>query len=459
LSLVRRALATTVALVGLAFGAPGTADAGPPVPWCGTDSTPADRLPDATLGYAVHVVYARGPGAPDRFGEWAPRLAGDAAEIEAWWRGQDGARSPRFDLFAAPGCAGSFGALDITNVEITQGISDIDAAFVQLRETLGDLGFREPEKAYLVYYDGSTGQVGNERVCGQGGTGSATRPALAVVYLDSCGADSGDTVRSVVAVHELMHVFGAVSRSAPNHCSSGHVCDVSGDLMGAVLSGAELASHVLDANRDDYYGHAATWTDVQDSVFLERLDGSDRTAPPTPGALRVGENPGALTRISWQRSQDDVGPVSYRVYEDGVLVDVTPSTFTIVPGRSDLGRYAVRAADAVGHLSPPATALFRQGVGMVDEQGRLLRDTVRPPSVARVTVKRTKRTSTLTWPAVRDAGGIASYRIRIGTRSVIVRRPRIALARVRVTGTVSIVAIDRAGNVGPALVVPRARVR
>lgn len=454
---MKRALGTVAAFVALVATAP--AQASVPVPWCGADSSAVDRRPDATLGFSVHVLYVRPPGQPDRFAELAPRIAGDAAAIEAWWRGQDSARSPRFDLFAAPGCAGSFGALDLTNVELPQPLSSIDGSFEDLRELLGDGGFREPEKAYLVYYDGSTGQVGNERICGQGGQGSFGRPALAVVYLDSCGALSDDVVRPVVAVHELMHVFGAVPSSAPNHCQRGHACDGTNDLMAGLLSGADLSALVLDGGRDDYYGHGGAWTDAQDSLFLERLDSPDRAAPARPGRLRVGDNPGGLTRISWQASQDDVGPVSYRVYEDGTLVDVTSSTFTIVAGRSETGRYAVRAADAVGHLSEPASALFRQRVGMVDEQGVLVRDTVRPGAVGRVRVRRTKTTSTLTWPPARDAGGIASYRVRIGSRTVVVRKPKVALARTRVTGPVSIAAVDRAGNTGPAVAVPRSRVR
>jgi hypothetical protein len=454
---VKRALATTAAIVALGATAP--AHAGPPVPWCGPGPSAVDRFPDATLGYAVHVVYARPPGAPDRFAELAPRLAGDAAEIESWWRGQDAARSPRFDLFAAPGCAGSFGALDVSSVELPLGPSSIDRGFAELRDSLTELGFREPEKAYLVYFDGPTGQVGDERVCGQGGPASGGRSGFAVVYLDSCGTDSGDTVRSVVAIHELLHVLGAVSRSAPHHCSSGHVCDAENDLMSAFLSGAELGTHALDAARDDYYAHAGSWTDVQDSLFLERLDGPDRTPPSAPAALRIGDNPGGLTRISWRSSVDDVGPVSYRIYEDGVLVEETTATFTILPDTGIATGYAVRAEDTVGHLSPFASGRFQSDVGMVDEQGRLVRDTVRPPGVARVTVRRTKTTSTLRWPAVRDAGGIKQYRIRIGARTVIVRKPAVALARARVTGAVSIAAVDRAGNVGPALVVARSRVR
>jgi hypothetical protein len=456
---VTRALATVIALVGLAAVQPGTASAGPPVPWCGGTASAVDRLPDATPGFAVHVLYVRPPGAPDRFAEWAPRLAGDAAEIEAWWRGQDPARSPRFDLFAAPGCAGSFGALDVTSLELAQGVSSIEQAFEELWDATTELGFSEAEKAYLLYYDGPTGQVGNQRVCGQGSSPIGNRPGLSVVYLDSCGTGTGDTLRSVVAVHELMHVFGAVSRAAPHHCSSGHVCDSTSDLMGALLSTAPLGDHALDVARDDYYGHAGSWDDVQDSLFLERLDGNDRTAPTIPTALRIGDAAPGVVRLSWRASQDDVGPVDYRLYRDGDFVDETTATSAVLPEPVDVSQYSVRAVDRAGHLSPPASARFRVDAGMVDESGRLVRDTVRPPAIGRVTIRRTKATSRVTWPTVRDAGGIRSYRVRIGSRTVIVRKPAVALARARVTGPVSIVAVDRAGNVGPAVVVPRSRVR
>lgn len=452
-----RVLATTAAFVALVAASP--AHGAAPVPWCGTAPSAVDRLPDATQGYAVHVLYARAPNIADRFAALAPRLAGDAAGIEAWWRGNDPTRTPRFDLFPAPGCASSFGALDITSLQLPQGLSTIDAAFGEVRAALGELGFNETEKAYLVYYDGPTGQVGNNRVCGQGSAGGFSRPGLAVIYLDSCGADAGDDVRPVVALHELMHVFGAVSSAAPNHCSRGHVCDSLEDLMTSELSSDDLASQLLDVGRDDYYGHGGRWVDVQDSLFLERLDSPDRAAPTTPGALRVGDDPRGLTRFSWRAAQDDVGPVSYRIYEDGVFIGETGQTSALVAGAGTITRYSVRAEDSVGHLSPAAAVRFRDGVGMVDEQGRLVRDTVRPPAIVRVAVRRTARTATLSWASVRDAGGVRSYRVRIGTRTVTVRKPSITLALARVTGSVSIAAVDRAGNVGPALVVPRSRIR
>ncbi len=456
---VKLGLATLAAFV--AFGAAAPAHASTPMPWCGTSSSAVDRLPDATAAYAVHVAYVRAPGAPDRFAEFAPRIVGDAAAFDAWWRREDATRTPRFDLFPAPGCATAFGALDISHVQLQRPVGGIDSAFQEIRLQLAaEAGFNEPEKAYLVYFDGSTGQVGNERVCGQGArAGGFGLAGLAVVYLDSCGADTGDSLRPVVAVHELVHVFGAVERPAPNSCQSGHVCDFPQDLMTAVLSGAELDAHVLDFGRNDYYGHGGVWGDVQDSTFLEPLDSPDRTPPTLPDGLRVGDDPSGSTRISWRASTDDIGPVTYRVYQDRRFVREVSTTSALLPGTGQTAAYSVRAADRAGRLSAPATARFRPGVGMVDEQGRLVRDTVRPSAITRVTIRRTAKVSVLSWPAARDAGGLSAYRVRIGSRTLTVRKPTIAIARARVSGPVSIAAIDRAGNIGPSLVVPRARVR
>lgn len=453
-------LATVAAFVALVAAVP--AHASTPLPWCGTDSAGADRLPDATQAYAVHVAYARAPGSPDRFAQWAPRIVGDAAAIDAWWRREDPTRAPRFDLFPFAPCESAFGTLDLTNVALPQDLGGIGGAFQTLRLLLAsEIGFREPEKAYLVYFDGPTGQSGDERVCGQGAPGGGFGlPAIAVVYLDSCGAESSDRLRPVVAVHELVHVLGAVDDAAPNACQDGHVCDVGNDLLTASLSGNELETLVLDANRDDYYGHPGGWLDVQDSLFLERLDSPDRTPPGTPGLLRAGDDPSGLTRFSWRAAGDDVGPVAYRVYQDARFLRETRSTSILLgSGASGVTQYSVRAVDAVGRLSPVASVRFRDGVGMVNAAGRLVRDTVRPPAVDRVAVRRTATTVVLSWPPVRDAGGIRNYRIRSAGRTFTVTKASVAISLSRLRTGVTIAAVDRAGNVGPATTVPLRRLR
>ena len=119
----------------------------------------------------------------------------------------------------------------------------------------------------------------------------------------------------------------------------------------------------------------------------------------------------------------------------------------------------MRAVDAVGHLSQPVTVRFKPGFGIVDEQGRLLRDTVPPPALRSVSVRRTAKTSVLSWPAVRDPGGLRNYRIRIGTRTLFVTKPAVTITRRTLRTAVSVAAVDRAGNVGPATLVPLSRLR
>jgi len=409
------------------------------------------------------MAYVRPADSPDRFLDVASRIVGDVTAIEAWWRGQDPARTPRFDLFPIA-CASTFGALDITNVVLGNGVSNINSAFTTVRQALtSEVGFVEPEKAYLVYYDGPTGQRGLERVCGQGAppARNAMLPGLAVIYLDSCGTNQmSDVTRPVIAAHELIHVLGAVNDAAPNVCNGGHVCDVENDLMAASLSGEELDTHLLDAGRDDYYGHEGHWNDVRDSLFLERLDSLDRAAPTTPTGVVAREDASGRVVLSWRASSDDVGPVAYRVYEDETFVrQVTGLSTVLNPADGATRGYAVRAADPVGHLSQPAAIRFDPAVGVVDLQGRLVRDTVRPPAIARINIRRSAKSTTLTWPAPRDAGGLRGYRVKTGATTLVVARPAVTLAKARLRSAVMIAAIDRAGNIGPAVTVPLRRLR
>jgi hypothetical protein len=447
-------------LLGALWATP-SAHASTPTPWCGTDVVSADRIPDATFGFAVHVIYVHPPGSPDRFADWAPQIAGDVTAIDAWWRTQDPTRAPRFDLFAFP-CATVFGALDISRVALPNAIGSPQGpdAFDKLLELLAP-SFNASEKVYLVYYDGPTGQSGLERVCGQGATPDRSLPGLAVVYLDSCGAEATDVLRPVVAVHELVHVLGAVGTGAPHLCQEGHVCDVANDLLAPRLLGIELERLVLDGGRDDYYAHSGTWLDEQDSFFLERLDSPDRAPPSTPSGLNAtGAAASGSARLSWSPSTDDVGPVSYRITRDGRFVGSVRSTsaaFSTLSGR--LTELSIRAVDAVGHLSPPTDLFFKGGLGVVDAQGRLLRDTVAPPSLGSITIIRLPRFAVLSWRGVRDPGGLRGYQIRIGARTLSVRRSTATLDRTKLHGPVTVAAVDRAGNVGPRRTIPLGKLR
>lgn len=463
---MRRSLA--VALAGAALVAPGAARAAGPVPWCGTDTAAADRLPDATPGFAVHVVYAFPADGADRFAEWAPRIAGDIAELDSWWRGQDPTRAPRFDLAPFP-CASTFGQLDISRVQLrdtSAQLATFATVFQRLTSALPlpPFLFASPDKKYLVYFDGPHDQGSGQQICGQGRRGypDGGPESYAVVYLRTCNMEADDSFRAFVATHELLHALNALPSGGPPHACPGdeaHPCDSAADVLTGsnTYESGRLEEKVLDSGHDDYYAHSGSWWDVQDSLFLERLDSTDRTAPGAVGSF-TATSAGPVVTLRWGAASDDSGAVTYRTYRDGKLVaaDVAlTATDRAQPGETH--EYAVRAADAVGHLGPPATLRFRVGLGIVDATGKLVRDTVRPTAIPRVTVAWRNDVVTMTWAAAADLGGLRGYRITVDGRVLATpARRSIVLSRMRLIGRrVDIAAVDRAGNAGPAFVVPQ----
>ncbi len=447
-------------LLLLALTAPGGASAATPVPWCGTDVSATDRFPDVTPGFAIHVIYAYPAGTPNRFAQLAPRFVGDATAIDAWWRVQDAGRTLRFDLATFP-CTSPFGALDISLVELPASVGAIGSAFNTIASLLFTGGFEDSTKRYLVYFDGSTAQSGPERVCGQGASGGTDdNPGFAVIYLDSCGAADDDVLRPVVVTHELMHVLGAVAGSAPHVCRSGHVCDAPNDLMTAFLSGSALETLALDVGRDDYYGHSGNWLDLQDSIVLERLDSPDRLPPSAvPGLTATGSEFGNVV-VTWGQATDDVAVAGYRVTVDDRFVGTTKALSSRTFGaKGGTVKVSIRAVDAVGHLGPPATIFYKVGLGLVDAQGTLVRDTVPPSAIGATKVAKAVAKVTLSWKPARDLGGLRGYRVKLGSKTITVTRPTIALNRKTLKTNVVVSAVDRAGNTGPPTLVPLRRLR
>ena len=256
------------------------AAAATPVTWCGTDRWAANRTPDVDTGsaYRVHVIYAIPSDGQDRFGTVASQIATDVGAIDEWWRGQDSSRTPRFDLFAFPGCTSQFGRLDIGFARLPRPASAY--ANLDLLALSADLNaFGPPAVKNIVYYDGP---VLNADVCGTTGylaeqSGGPFGFAFVWLRAADCEVDVGSgRLTAEVAAHELVHNLGAVQRPAPHHCADpqfdGHVCDSRNDLLFPyVSSGATIANAVLDVGRDDYYGHSGNWWDVQDSPWLMHL--------------------------------------------------------------------------------------------------------------------------------------------------------------------------------------------
>jgi hypothetical protein len=281
-----RRLVFVAAAFAATWLAPGALAAG----WCGSGAELDDR-PDIEIGAQIHAVYALPADGADGFLNGANALADDTVEIASWWLGQDPVREPRFDLAMFGECRG----LDISFVRLPETGAAIAAAnrsaFGRLAELLNRAGLRHRYKRYLVYYDGPPFDA---NVCGTASGGFDRGPSYAVIWLQSCPGVS----RQYVAAHELLHALGAVPRGAPHPYSPfdiGHVSDSTQDILyPQARPGFGLPDVTLDVNHDDYYGHAGSWPDIQDSAWLHRLDaqpqpltvvvqGTGRVASAQPG--------------------------------------------------------------------------------------------------------------------------------------------------------------------------------
>jgi hypothetical protein len=264
--------------------------------WCGTPSA-LDSTPNAVAGYPVRFIYAIPSDGQDRFGTYASAIQTDWEAIDSWWRGQDPTRVPRADI-ARFSCGLQ---LDLSSIRLQRSGSQIAARetpFEYVFDALDSLGFNSQRTKYVVYYDGP---VGDDNICGVGGA-LPSGLGLAVVSVQACaGANSSE-----IAAHELLHTMGAVPRQAPNDCpapNDGHVCDSDRDLMYPVTDGTPLAGLTLDVGRDDYYGHAGSWLDTQDSPWLVQLDRQSPLALTISGTGQVqADIPGLLCTQSCSTS-------------------------------------------------------------------------------------------------------------------------------------------------------------
>jgi hypothetical protein len=247
------------------------------VTWCGSGESQRSRQPDLQLTSAkqVHVVYAIPSDAPDDFAAQASGIATDIAAIDAWWRGQDPTRTPRFDLYPFPNCGSTFGDLDLGFVRLPRTESEYEqvSSLTLIEQDLASV--LSIDEKTLVYFNGA---FSDHDICGisRGVPTTGGSFGLSLVLLRSdCGElPLGAGVSATVAAHELTHNLGAVPSEAPNECQDepGHVCDSTLDLLYPFLApGFTLDQAILDVNHDDYYAHSGNWWDVQDSAWLSHL--------------------------------------------------------------------------------------------------------------------------------------------------------------------------------------------
>ena len=313
-------------------------------------------------------------------------------------------------------------------------------------------GFENPDKGYLIYFDGSL-HVGTEYgVCGESSLDDVVF-AYSIVYLQTCAQVSSDETRAVIAIHEMTHGMGAVPAEAPHSCESGHVCDSPNDLMKSLFeSNDSLANLMLDVGRDDYYRHSGSWWDVVNSGLLYDLDRSLAAAPDIVNLTAT--NTASVVRVDWAPATFQSG-LYYRLYdENGKLTNEDQETTTVTTSGTlgEIFTWTIRAVTGGGFLSRPATLHFKVGYGVVNASGVLLKDTVRPEAVTHLGMSISGVKAVLRWSKVSDPIGLRGYRVSApGLRLVVVTGTTASLLRARVRGkTVSVAAVDPSGNVGPA---------
>jgi hypothetical protein len=230
----------------------------------------------------------------DRFAQLASAIATDIGAVNEWWRRQDSTRAPRFDL-AAFACSG-VGALDISDVKLAHTTAYYNEASVprlqRLRDDLVAAGFGDAAKKYFVYYDQAQPAAGTD--CGSAyvNAHNGGPHGYAAVYiapnLGGCGSVGARGFLAVVAAHELINELGALAPGTPGppHRCPGdqlHPCDNSLDVLAPTPTASSLATATLDYGRDDYYAHAGSWWDVQDSSWLRHLDAREYRVRVTVG--------------------------------------------------------------------------------------------------------------------------------------------------------------------------------
>ena len=171
----------------------------------------------------------------------------------------------------------------------------------------------------------------------------------------------------------------------------------------------------------------------------------DTLPPSAPSGLSAVAS-GTTALLHWSAATDDFAVDDYVVKRDGAQVG-TPATtdFTdagLVPGTTVA--YTVAAVDAGGNVGPAAAVSLA------------IPDTTPPGAPPRVTARLTKDGKVqLAWGAASDNGRVAGYRVRragrliatVSGRSYVDKSPKPGSGS---TVTYSVVAVDLAGNAGPA---------
>jgi chitodextrinase len=160
--------------------------------------------------------------------------------------------------------------------------------------------------------------------------------------------------------------------------------------------------HQIQVRAIDSAGNSAVSASVNIRVANNSPGGDDTEAPATPVAQVTSATADGVT-LSWTRSEDNVGVVSYEIARDGVLLAATSErTYTDARVRQGASySYTVVAVDRAGNRSQSSAAV-----------NATIADTTAPSTPATPTGRLSTNSSiALTWPAATDNVGISGYEV------------------------------------------------
>lgn len=242
-------------------GAPGAPE--PPGPGPGGPPTPPGPPPTtpSSGSNAFEVVLAVPSDGSTRL-SLGPAIVHELGIVSDLFASSTGGRRPRF---SGPG-----GTVDVTTVVLPRTRAELEGSGDNLAALIPALQEVHPWTAgdkLVVYAD-----------VGGGPYGGVTRGQkdVSVLFMPWIGGVPSTTTAAypfgltMVAAHELAHLFGAVPSCAPHYVAnpSGHVNDDPQDILYV----GPLASQpvVLDPGHDDYYGHGrADCPDIATSPFWQ----------------------------------------------------------------------------------------------------------------------------------------------------------------------------------------------
>jgi hypothetical protein len=238
-------------------------------------------MPDDFEGQQMHLIYATPSDGLDNEYDIDGTLE-RSVSIAQQWLTSEVSRTWRFDTYQ--------GSPDITFVRLSRPedvLFQVDDSNGSISFELELLGFDNPDKMYVVFYDGAfkSGPCGGNG--GEGGIalqilgGKTNCPFFGFADSSTGPGQLRQGTFGGVMVHEMIHTLGFVASCAPNHDDEhpAHLEGISDDIM--AFDGTGFTLYRLDKNRTQYYEHGIpTCLDLsRSSVWTD----ADLTANPIPG--------------------------------------------------------------------------------------------------------------------------------------------------------------------------------